>query len=400
MPNRARSLRCAVALGALLLLAGACGSDDTAENSAATDSAVTEESTAAPETTLPPAPDVSEMYDDLGLWHCHPDLAEDVCSSGFEATRVDPDGSLHAVPFTPAADPGLDCFYVYPTLDYSATPGNHPFNEPNPLEPITVRGHAARFGELCDLYVPRYRQATIASYDEAVGGSLFDVPAFATAYADVLGAFNHYLAEDNDGRPFVLLGHSQGSHHLVRLLQEEIDDDEALRRQLVSALLIGPTGRVTVPEGEAVGGTFENLPLCTTEDETGCVVAFDSYGADRPPDDTAADFPDGQVTACVNPADLSGAEARLAGGYFGRTVPGVTTLFELIEDHYTAACAESPDGVPYLAIAADPAPGDTRELSHIDTQLANSDSLHTLDYNFSLADLLALVEAQAAAFAD
>ena len=397
MPARDRTCRRAVLLAGLLILV-ACGSDDAAEPGTTDAPAVT--TTSAPsETTLPPVPDESAMYDDLGLWHCHPDLAEDVCSEGFEATRVDPDGSLHPVPFTPAVDPAIDCFYVYPTLDYSGTAGNHPFDEPNPLEPITVRGQAARFGQLCDLYVPRYRQATIASYQEAVGGSLFDVPAFATAYADVLGAFNHYLAEENDGRPFVLLGHSQGSHHLVRLLQEEVDDDEALRSQLVSALLIGPTGRVTVPEGEAVGGTFDNLPLCDAEDQTGCVVAFDSYAAELPPDARAADFlPAGQVTPCVNPADLTGAEARLAGGYFGRTVPGVTTLFELIEDYYTAACADSADGVSYLAIAADPAPGDTRELTHIETQLGNSDSLHTLDYNFALTDLLALVEAQAAAF--
>jgi len=397
MPTPVRSLRCAVVLGALLLAATACGADDTAESAGTVDSATTEDTT-APETTLPPAADVSAMYDDLGLWHCHPDLAEDVCSEGFDATRVDPDGSRHVVPFMPAADPPIDCFYVYPTLDYSATAGNHPFDQANPLEPITVRGHAARFGALCDLYVPRYRQATIGSYRDAVDGALFDVPAFATAYADVLGAFNHYLAEDNDGRPFVLLGHSQGSHHLVRLLQEEIDDDDALRSQLVSALLIGPTGRVTVPEGETVGATFANLALCEARDQTGCVVAFDSYGADRPPEESIAEFPDGEVPACTNPADLTGAEARLAGGYFGRTVPEVTTVFELIEDHYIATCAESPGGLPYLAIAADPGPGDTRALNHIETQLATSDSLHTLDYNFALGDLLDIVEAQAAAF--
>ncbi len=390
MPARDRTPRSAVLLAAWLIVVAACGSDDAAD---------TADPASTTTTTLAPVPDESAMYDDLGLWHCHPDLAEDVCSGGFEATRVDPDGSLHTVPFTPVADPAIDCFYVYPTVDYSGTPGNRPFDEPNPLEPITIRFQVGRFGELCDLYVPRYRQATIASYDEAVGDSLFDVPAFATAYADVLGAFNHYLAEENDGRPFVLLGHSQGTHHLVRLVQEEIDGDQALRSQLVSALLVGPAGNVTVPEGESVGGTFDNLPLCEARVQTGCVVAFDSYGADRPPEADAYDPADGEVPPCVNPADLSGGEARLAGGYFGRTVPGVTTLYELIEDYYTAACAESAEGVPYLAVAADPGPGDTRELSHIETTVADSESLHTLDYNFMLSDLLALVQAQAAAFA-
>ena len=61
-----------------------------------------------------------------------------------------------------------------------------------------------------------------------------------------------------------------------------------------------------------------------------------------PPDATNADLPDGQVTACVNPADLTGAEAGLAGGYFGPTVPGVTTLFELFDDHYTTSPSVAP----------------------------------------------------------
>jgi len=374
----------------VLALAAACSADD----------AGPAPTTAPPTSTTAPVPDRSGLYDDLGRWYCHPDLADDVCSGGFDATRVDPDGSLHAVPFAPAADPAVDCFYVYPTLDDAETPGNHPFDEPNPLEPVTIQGQVGRFGELCRMFVPRYRQATIGSYDAADDGDLFAVPAFATAYSDVLGAFHHYLAEDNDGRPFVLLGHSQGTHHLIRLVQDEIDGSEALRSRLVSALLVGPVGRVTVPEGETVGGTFAHLPLCEAEDQTGCVVAFDSFAAVDPPQDLAALFPDGELPACVNPADLSGARARLAGAYFGRTVPGVTTLYELIEDYYTAACTEAPDGFPYLEIDADPDPRDTRHLTHIEDRLAASGSLHTLDYNFALGDLLRLVRSQIAAFED
>lgn len=379
---------------ALLAVAVACGGDDAEDTTVAA-----RPTTTAPEEPAVAVPDRSAMYGDLGLWHCHPDLVDDVCSGDLDATRVDPDGSQHPVRFAPAADPGFDCFYVYPTLDYTETPGNHPFDVANPLEPITVQGQVGRFGEQCRVFVPRYRQATYGSYDEVVDGALFDVPAFATAYADVLGAFDHYLAEDNDGRPFVLLGHSQGSHHLIRLVQEEIDGSAALRDQLISALLIGPTGQMTVPEGEGVGATFDNLPLCAAEDQTGCVVAFDSFAAELPPEVEGSPFPDGEVPPCVNPADLTGGAARLAGGYFGRTVPGVTTIYELIEDHYTAACVETADGLPYLEIDADPGPGDTRDLTHIQDRLAISDSLHTLDYNFTLTDLLDLVRSQAAAFA-
>ena len=33
------------------------------------------------------------------------------------------------------------------------------------------------------------------------------------AYADVQDAFAYYMAHWNQGRPFVLMGHSQGSFH-------------------------------------------------------------------------------------------------------------------------------------------------------------------------------------------
>ena len=42
-------------------------------------------------------------------------------------------------------------------------------------------------------------------------------------YDDVRDAWNYYLAHDNQGRGFVLIGHSQGSYILTRLIREEID---------------------------------------------------------------------------------------------------------------------------------------------------------------------------------
>ena len=70
---------------------------------------------------------------------------------------------------------------------------------------------------------------------------------FQKAYDDVVEAFEYYMRVHNNGRDFVLIGHSQGSHMLKTLLQDRFDDDESLRAQLVSAVLMGPTGTVQVP---------------------------------------------------------------------------------------------------------------------------------------------------------
>lgn len=394
------TMRRMISLPALMvvvaLIGGACG-DDAADETALPDGTSATTTVDQVEFDNPYAGYVSDLYDPPMAWHCRPDLTDDVCDGDLTATRVDPDGTLTAVPFEPATDAGVDCFYVYPTLDYAAEPGNHAFAVDNPLEPVTVQVQAAQFGSICDLYVPRYRQATIGSYDDTSATvDMFDLEPFNVAYADVLDAFSHYMATWNDGRPFVLLGHSQGSHHLIRLLQEEFDEVPALRGQLVSALLIGPTGRLRVPDGEIVGGTFADLPLCTSADETGCVVGFDSYAAAEPPT-RPFESEDGDVPACVNPAELVDGDDRLTAGYFGRTVPGVTTFTEIIEDHYTATCVETADGRPYLEIDEAPPAGDTRRLTHIDSRVESSESLHTADYNFALGDLLAFVRMQIAA---
>ena len=386
-----------------MVLAGgvaACGSDGESAAPAADPTTTTTSTAAADDMPFenPYTGHTSEVYADDTHWLCRSDLTDDVCDQDLTATEVAPDGSLAEVPFEPAADPAFDCFYVYPTLDYSAEPGNHPFEVPNPLVPYTTQFQAARFGSLCDLYVPLYRQATIGSYPRGGDvGDLFEVEPFAVAYADVLDAFKTYVTTYGEGRPFVLLGHSQGTHHLIRLLQEEVDDSPAMRGRLISALLVGPTGRLRVPEGEVVGGTFENIPLCTSATETGCAVGFDSYAASEPPD-RVDPVEDGTVRACVSPTQLVDGDDRLQAGYFGVSVPGVQTATEVIPDHYTAECTVTAEGQVYLSIAAAPRPGDTRDIDHIAPTAADADSLHTADYNFSLGDLLALIESQAAAY--
>ena len=108
----------------------------------------------------------------------------------------------------------------------------------------------------------------------------------------------------NHGRPFVLIGHSQGTIHLIRLLAEEIEGKPEAARML-SALLIGYN--VEVPEGRLTGGSFRTTPLCTRAGQTGCVITYVSFRAEAPPPAGAlfgrAARP-GQTIACTNPAAL------------------------------------------------------------------------------------------------
>jgi len=324
---------------------------------------------------------------------------------------VSPDGSRVRVAFQPAAHPAADCFYVYPTVDQGLAPGNHTdFTDTTRMTEFT-HGQVARFGAACRVFVPLYRQMTIGTYlaPDVEHARLFDL-----AFGDVLAAFRYYQAHYDDGRPLVLVGHSQGAQMVERLLQRVFDDDPVMRARLLVAMPIG--GDVEVADGSTTGGTFRNIPLCTSAEEPGCVVAFASYlpeGVRHPwPGPPAA----GHRTACVNPADVGGSgKKRLSGAAFPTHssyrdhMPGgdwAATPFIVVKDFYTAWCVDRPDGFRYLAVSPDPPPGDPRKSPiELDSAIWREQlgrvqlGLHILDMQFTQDDLVGLVERKLAALA-
>jgi hypothetical protein len=225
--------------------------------------------------------------------------------------------------------------------------------------------------------------------------------AFRVAYDDVLDAFSTYLARYNEGRPFILMGHSQGTGMLERLMQEEIDGDEALRSKLVSALLIG--GGVMVAEGSDSGGSFENIPLCRADDQTGCVVAYNSIAATEPPgpgSQWAGAEGEGVVRACTNPAALAGGPAPLRSIVVGDPgwVPGATLDSVYLElDGVVQGECRSEGGLAWFEITSLAPEGDVRDTSRLTTNTGFW-ALHIVDVNLAMGDLLDLVAAQIEAY--
>lgn len=204
------------------------------------------------------------------VWLCRPGTPHDPCDGGLDATIVKVDGSQSIQKFHPATNPKIDCFYVYPTLSEAKST-----TAPLAAEPAAIavtREQAARFASVCRLFVPVYRQLTLASI---AAGTYSDPAAQALASSDIDSAWHDYLDHDNDGRGVVLIGHSQGAGQITRLVRSEIDDNPVERSLIVSVLDIG--GNVLVPEGKDVGGSFDHIPACRRETQTGCVVAYSSF---------------------------------------------------------------------------------------------------------------------------
>jgi len=345
-------------------------------------------------------------------WLCLPGRI-DACSQDQAATIVATSGRLEHEGWAPAGAPAVDCFYVYPTISNDPT-GNSDLL-PGPEERLIVDQQLARFGSRCRTFAPIYRQITMTALQGMLAGRLMPVEP-DLAYADVRAAWDHYLAHDNHGRGFVLIGHSQGTSVLMRLIREEIDG-KPIRRQLVSALLVGYN--VLVPQGKTEGGDFRTIPLCSRGDQTGCVIAYESFRASTPPPPSSrfafTDVP-GMEVACVDPAQLSGTAGTLRPyfpvhtGIFptmaawqpGAGVASIPTRFVTVPGLVRAHCVTGAHG-SYLAVSvvadtsdarADDIPGDilVGGAPLIDW------GLHPADINLAMGNLVAIVGRQANAY--
>lgn len=344
-------------------------------------------------------------YSDPALWVCRPDHESNFCHHNIDATEILSDGSYQLVSHERAENPVFDCFYVYPTVLLSGEPNQTDFSDIT-IVADPLYSQASRFTSLCEMYAPLYRQAGLATGGVPIAGANGEVPL-----QDVKDAFAYYLEHFNQGRNFVLMGHSQGTLMLTRMMQDDLDNNPEVLSRMISALLIG--GAVSVPEGELTGGTFQNIPLCSAPGDTGCVVHYVSYDADPPPAANAVfggSPGEGLEIACTNPALLADNPGRFQGAYL-RTAFGnpsfapddpipedITTPFMLYRDTFRGECVKR-DGRSYLEISVDPDEGDQRPPPPYQTILIRiiGMGLHLVDYNLPMGDLLKMVRLQAEA---
>lgn len=164
-----------------------------------------------------------------------------------------------------------DVFFVAPTV-YLGTETSHSMDIGDEETKTQFLGATNMEKSLYDgeanFFAPYYRQAALNTYtmDASESDQYFDL-----AYEDVSQAFDLYMKDYNNGRPFILAGFSQGSEMLVRLLADKFDDS-TLSGQLVAAYIIG--WRVT-PEDLT---NYPFLKMAQNSGDTGVIISFNSEG--------------------------------------------------------------------------------------------------------------------------
>ncbi|MDE6668996.1 MAG: DUF3089 domain-containing protein [Muribaculaceae bacterium] len=171
-------------------------------------------------------------------------------------------------------DTGADVFYIPSTWEYDYIAANgKPCHYADPTLPAhradmktEIDQVAAYMADGNDFYSPYYRHISLDSWatlnEDTINRRYHDV-----AFVDVRNAFDYFISQRDNNRPFILAGFSQGGKSVVELLKIL---PEELRDKMVAAYVMGykitPDDVVTAPWIK---------PACKADD-TGVTVSYNS----------------------------------------------------------------------------------------------------------------------------
>lgn len=271
------------------------------------------------------------VYDDNAMWFSRGDKAK----LANNPTLWKPDGLANE----PKGNAAI--FFVHPTSYLAKEQWNAPIDDAQSQSRarLFLRGMASVFNASGDIWAPRYRQAAFGAFlTSAKEGQL----AQEAAYADILIAFDRFIADIDESRPIILAGHSQGSLHLMNLLKDRIAN-QPIAKRIAAAYVVGWPISVTND------ASFLGLPACKNGNQSGCILSWQSFA--EPADysqlkiiyDSSIGF-DGNPRAgskiiCTNPVSGGQNQKTDAQENLGTLVPNAElTKGELVAQSVPARC--------------------------------------------------------------
>ena len=172
-------------------------------------------------------------------------------------------------------------FYVYPTIYTGSDPKNMDIydSELRSFAEGLLVAQAGVYSPFTNVFAPYYRQqsASTQSMEANNGGrDAFKDPLFRIGYSDVERAFDFYIKNINDGRPFIIAGHSQGSMVVLELLRNRFNN-EKLQKQLIAAYPIGYS--FTKYDLEK----YPWMKLAQNESDNGVIITYNTQGPNAGP---------------------------------------------------------------------------------------------------------------------
>ena len=194
------------------------------------------------------------------------------CGNGIKAT--DYSKPEHWLSLPAVVDKPVDIFYLYPTAWSKVNKADPNFAEiDNPSMLIGAKLAFARqataFETVGNIYAPYYRQVDLM-YKFSLSPAEQDKIAQSIPKTDVFAAFDYYIKHYNQGRPFILAGHSQGSNELAYLLADYMKANPKVYARMIAAYVIG----------YSITGAYlaanPHLKFAEGPDDTGVIISYNT----------------------------------------------------------------------------------------------------------------------------
>jgi hypothetical protein len=182
-----------------------------------------------------------------------------------------------ALPSSKAAKKKVDVFFLYPTAYQQSSPSdplvcaiNNPQMQAGARQAFSRT--ATAFSPIANIYAPWYQQAAVSvlalplDQQQAIVGGL--------PTTDAIAAFDYYIKHYNNGRPFILAAHSQGSNIMYYLMARYMKKNPKVYKRMIAAFVPGwsftPQYFSENPE----------LKFATGPDDTGVIVSYNTEAPD------------------------------------------------------------------------------------------------------------------------
>jgi hypothetical protein len=281
----------------------------------------------------------------------------------------------------PAITKDVDTFYILATeyIVSSFDEGASDYAEIGNPEmkagaPVEYDAHTSAFQDSTNVFVPFYRQSGLkhagdvwqetGNIDGAISG---------TPYEDITNALDYYFENYNNGRPFIIAGHSQGSAMSKYVLKHYFKEHPEYYERMVAAYLIGYA--VTKDDLEEC----PYLKFATGETDTGVIVSWNTEGPKNAEENasTAVLLPN---AISINPLnwkldDTYAAASENLGSY----MPNAETGKNEITDVGADAQVNPERGVIVTHAESEPVP---EEIAEIANAFFGPDGRHASDYSY------------------
>lgn len=170
----------------------------------------------------------------------------------------------------------VDMIYFYPTTFGKETPSAPNVSD---IDDINMRNgarhcistQASVFKESCNIFAPYYRQIS-ADYALTLTSDETNELLSYSAAQDPATALDYYFEHYNNGRPFILAGHSQGANILVMLLEKYFKEHPEHYSKMIVAYVIG----YSVTKEYLQKNSHLHFAQCA--DDIGVIVSYNTEG--------------------------------------------------------------------------------------------------------------------------